>query len=114
LAGLKGEMDREAGRYQAAETTIRLALSAAQGGDERRQALLLIQLGRLHLDQERFEDAKELFEKLDVTLESRGATALCAACKYHLGNIAAQGILCPDDPTYDRISAEGLPGAIQL
>ncbi|MGB5160266.1 MAG: tetratricopeptide repeat protein [Thermoanaerobaculia bacterium] len=90
LAGLKGEMDREAGRYQAAETTIRLALSAAQGADERRQALLLIQLGRLHLDQERFEEAKELFEKLDVTLERRGATALCAACRYHLGNIAAQ------------------------
>ena len=90
LAGLKGEMDREAGRYQAAETTIRLALSAAQGGDERRQALLLIQLGRLHLDQERFEEAKQLFEKLDGTLEQRGATALCAACRYHLGNIAAQ------------------------
>ena len=90
LAGLKGEMDREAGRYQAAETTIRLALSAAQGADERRQALLLIQLGRLHLDQERFEEAKQLFEKLDVTLERRGATALCAACRYHLGNIAAQ------------------------
>ena len=90
LAGLKGEMDREAGRYRAAETTIRLALSAAQGGDERRQALLLIQLGRLHLDQERFEEAKQLFEKLDGTLEQRGATALCAACRYHLGNIAAQ------------------------
>ena len=90
LAGLKGEMDREAGRYQAAETTIRLALSAAQGADERRQALLLIQLGRLHLDQERFEEAKKLFEKLDVTLERRGASALCAACRYHLGNIAAQ------------------------
>jgi len=90
LAGLKGEMDREAGRYQAAETTIRLALSAAQGADERRQALLLIQLGRLHLDQERFEEAKQLFETLDVTLERRGATALCAACRYHLGNIAAQ------------------------
>ena len=90
LAGLKGEMDREAGRYQAAETTIRLALSAAQGGDERQQALLLIQLGRLHLDQERFDEAKQLFEKLDGTLERRGATALCAACRYHLGNIAAQ------------------------
>ena len=90
LAGLKGEMDREAGRYQDAETTIRLALSAAQGADERRQALLLIQLGRLHLDQERFEEAKQLFEKLSVTLEQRGATALCAACSYHLGNIAAQ------------------------
>ncbi len=90
LAGLKGEMDREAGRYQAAESTIRLALSAAQGADERRQALLLIQLGRLHLDQERLEEARQLFEKLDETLERRGASALCAACRYHLGNIAAQ------------------------
>jgi len=90
LAGLKGEMDREAGRYQAAESTIRLALSAAQDADERRQALLLIQLGRLHLDQDRFAEAKQLFEKLNATLERLGATALCAACKYHLGNIAVR------------------------
>ena len=88
LAGLKAEMDQDAGRYEDAETTIRMALEAAKGADERRQALLLIQLGRLQLDQERYGDAKQLFEKLSDRLDRSGVDALSASCRYYLGNIA--------------------------
>lgn len=88
LAGLKAEMEQDAGRYSEAESTIRLALEAAKGIDERRQALLLIQLGRLLLDQERYRDAQELFQKLVQNLDRSGLEALSASCRYYLGNIA--------------------------
>lgn len=88
LAGLKAEMDQDAGRYGEAESTIRLALNAAKDTDDRRQALLLIQLGRLLLDQERWTEARDLFQKLASNLDSRGADALAASCRYYLGNIA--------------------------
>jgi len=89
LAGLKAEMDQDAGRYSEAESTIRLALEAAKGTDQRRQALLLIQLGRLLLDQERWLEARELFQKLASNLDRQGADALAASCRYYLGNIAS-------------------------
>jgi tetratricopeptide (TPR) repeat protein len=88
LAGLKAEMDQDAGRYKEAETTIQLALEAAKGADDRHQALLLIQLGRLHLDQERYADARQLFQRLTASLDRSGAEALGASCRYYLGNIA--------------------------
>ena len=88
LAGLKAEMDQDAGRYDEAEATIRMALEAAKGADERRQALLLIQLGRLQLDQERYREAEQLFEKLSKNLDRSGIEALSASCRYYLGNIA--------------------------
>lgn len=88
LAGLKAEMDQDAGRYSDAESTIRLALEAAKGADDRRQALLLIQLGRLHLDRERYDEAADLFQKLAQSLDQKGLTALAASCRYYLGNIA--------------------------
>ncbi len=88
LAGLKAEMDQDAGRYAEAEATIRMALEAAKGADDRRQALLLIQLGRLQLDQERYAEAKQLFQKLADRLDSSGVDALAASCRYYLGNIA--------------------------
>jgi len=88
LAGLKAEMDQDAGRYEEAEATIQMALEAAKGADDRRQALLLIQLGRLHLDQERYADAQQLFKKLAERLDRNGVEALAASCRYYLGNIA--------------------------
>ena len=91
LAGLKAEMDQDAGRYSEAESTIKLALGAAKGTDERRQALLLIQLGRLLLDQERYTDAQELFQKLVQNLDRSRLEALSASCRYYLGNIAYHG-----------------------
>jgi tetratricopeptide (TPR) repeat protein len=81
-------MDQDGGRFEEAESTIRLALEAAKGIDPRRQALLLIQLGRLLLDQERWKEARELFQKLATSLDQQGATALAASCRYYLGNIA--------------------------
>jgi tetratricopeptide (TPR) repeat protein len=88
LAGLKAEMDQDAGRYKEAEATIQTALEAAKGADDRRQALLLIQLGRLYLDQERYTDAQRLFKKLAERLDQSGVEALAASCRYYLGNIA--------------------------
>lgn len=88
LAGLKAELDQDAGRYAQAEETIRMALEVAKGADERRQALLLIQLARLQLDQERYSEAKQLLEKLADNLDRSGLDALSASCRYYLGNIA--------------------------
>jgi tetratricopeptide (TPR) repeat protein len=88
LSGLKAEMDQDAGRYKEAEATIQMALETAKGADERRQALLLIQLGRLYLYEERYEDAKKLFDRLAGQLDRSGIDALAASCRYYLGNIA--------------------------
>ena len=88
LAGLKAELDQDAGRYAQAEETIRMALEVAKGADERRQALLLIQLARLQLDQEQYAEAKQLLEKLADNLDRSGLEALSASCRYYLGNIA--------------------------
>ena len=88
LAGLKAEMDQDAGRYEEAEVTIKTALEAAKGADDRRQALLLIQLGRLQLEQERYSEAQKLFLKLARQLDRDGVEALAASCRYYLGNLA--------------------------
>ena len=88
LAGVKAEMDFEAGRYEEAESTIRHALKASKGTDQRRQTLLVIQLGRLFLRQDRTVEAVELFRNLSRALSHQGPPALNAACHYHLGNIA--------------------------
>ncbi len=88
LAGVKAEMDVEAGRYDEAESTIRGALNAAEGSDQRRRTLLMMQLGRLFLRRERWAEAAELFRDLGRALSRHGPPALIAACHFHLGNIA--------------------------
>ncbi len=88
LASLKAELDREAGRFQEAEATIQRALKAAAGGDQRRQGLLLIQLGRLFMRRSRFREARELFHNLETAMHRSGSSALAATCRFFLGNIA--------------------------
>jgi tetratricopeptide (TPR) repeat protein len=88
LAGTKAELDQEAGRFREAEATMQSALQLARDTDHRRQALLLIQLGRLFLRQQRYDEATELFTNLRKALEQQGSAALAATCEYFLGNIA--------------------------
>jgi tetratricopeptide (TPR) repeat protein len=88
LASVKAEMEQQAGHYQEAERTIQSALKAAAGIEARRKALLMIQLGRLFLRQNRFEEAKQLFTDLQRAFTEAGSSALAATCLFHLGNIA--------------------------
>ncbi len=88
LASLKAELEKESGHYKQAAATIQRALAGAQGTDPRRQALLLTQLGRLYLHQERWAEARELFTNLRTAAGRQGTTPLAATCDYHLGNIA--------------------------
>lgn len=88
LAGIKAEIEQEAGRYAEAEATLQHALKAAAGSDVRRKALLMIQLGRLYLRQNRYADAERLFASLHKAFEESGSSALAATCLFFLGNIA--------------------------
>jgi tetratricopeptide (TPR) repeat protein len=88
LAGTKAELDKEAGRFREAEATMQSALKLARDTDPRRQALLLIQLGRLFMREQRYDEATELFTNLSKALEKQGSVALEATCDYFLGNIA--------------------------
>ena len=88
LASVKAELEQEAGRYEEAEATIQTALKVAKGVDLRRQALLLIQLGRLFIRQRRNGEARQLFDSLRHTLEQHNLPPLAATCRFYLGNIA--------------------------
>ncbi len=90
LASLKADLDADVGRYAEAEATIQQALKAAAGGDRRRQALLLIQLGRLLLRSGRTTEATRIFTGLRDALAGSGTSALAATCRFFLGNIALQ------------------------
>ncbi len=90
LASLKADLDADVGRYAEAEATIQQALKAAAGGDQRRQALLLIQLGRLLLRSGRTAEARRIFTGLRDALAGSGSSALAATCRFFLGNIALQ------------------------
>ncbi len=88
LASVKAELEQEAGRYDEAEATIQSSLKLAKGIDLRRQALLLIQLGRLFIRQRRNDEARQLFDSLRHTLEQQNLPPLAATCRFYLGNIA--------------------------
>jgi tetratricopeptide (TPR) repeat protein len=88
LASVKAELEQEAGRYDEAEATIQGALKLAKGIDLRRQALLLIQLGRLFVHKRRYDEARQLFDSLRHTLEQQKLPPLAASCRFYLGNIA--------------------------
>ncbi|MFQ5525511.1 MAG: tetratricopeptide repeat protein [Thermoanaerobaculia bacterium] len=88
LASIKAEHDQEAGRPQDAESTIQFALKAAGGLEARHKALLLVQLGRLFLRQNRFDEAEQLFSNLLNALDESEASAISATCRFFLGNVA--------------------------
>ena len=62
-------------------TLVALAAALATG-------LLLIQLGRLFMREQRYDEATELFTNLGKALAKQGSAALEATCDYFLGNIA--------------------------
>ena len=88
LASIKAEQDQESGRFQHAESTIQFALKAAGNLEARHKALLLMQLGRLFLRQNRFDEAEQLFSNLLDALDENEASALTASCRFFLGNVA--------------------------
>ncbi|MDH3254066.1 MAG: tetratricopeptide repeat protein, partial [Acidobacteriota bacterium] len=88
LATIKAELEQEAGKYSRAETTIQEALKAAANTEARRKALLMIQLGRLFLRQNRFSEAEQLFSNLQKAFREVGSSALAATCHFFRGNIA--------------------------
>ena len=87
LASLKAGRDEDAGRPQDAEATLRGAL-AAREAEPRRRALVLLQLARLLLRQDRLREARDLLLQLEKALDREGTAALVASCRFYLGNIA--------------------------
>ena len=88
LAGLKAEMEQETGSYDDAEKTIQSALRIAKDLDARRKALLMVQLGRLFLRQQRFAEAEQLFQDLLEIFHEDDSRPLAATCLFYLGNIS--------------------------
>lgn len=90
IASIKAEMEQGAGDHRGAETTIQKALKVAAESDPRRQALLLIQLGKILLNDGRFDEASKIFRGVIEALPEAGGSALGATCRYYLGNIALE------------------------
>ncbi|MEM7481725.1 MAG: tetratricopeptide repeat protein [Acidobacteriota bacterium] len=88
LARLKADLDRREGRLDKAEETLRSALKSSRTADEAGKAALLLQLGRVLMEQQRYEEAEGLLEKVLEPIERPGFEALSATCRFYLGNIA--------------------------
>jgi tetratricopeptide (TPR) repeat protein len=88
LASVKAEMEEESGRHSMAQATIQDALKSAANIEARRKALLMIQLGRLFLRQNRHAEAEQLFSNLRRAFDESDSSAMAATCLFHLGNIA--------------------------
>jgi len=88
LASLKAEFDLTLGRFVAGEKTVRDVLDRVLEADAGRQALLLLQLGRLLARQGRRREAREMFEQLLATAVAQERHSLAATCRFHLGNLA--------------------------
>jgi len=61
---------------------------ATEGKPDQRRALIVIQLGKTLLRQERMDKAKKLFGDLLSLVDRHGPTVLGANCHYHLGEVA--------------------------
>ncbi len=88
FAGLAAEQAEVEGRLAEAESILRETLVGASTQDEQSGALLILRLGRLLLRQERFQESRELLERVLPALRSAGAQALQASCLFYLGNVA--------------------------
>jgi tetratricopeptide (TPR) repeat protein len=88
LASLKAELDLTLGRPADGLRTVRGVLDLLLAADPGRQALLLLQLGRLLIREGRHGEARDLFGQLLAAFEERGSAPLVATCRFHLGNIA--------------------------
>ncbi|MEM9290944.1 MAG: tetratricopeptide repeat protein [Acidobacteriota bacterium] len=88
FAGLRSEVDLAKGRLEDSERVLRQALELVVEEDPGRQALLLLQLVKILIRRERYDEARSLLEQLLPLLESRGSRTQVASCWYYLGNIA--------------------------
>lgn len=88
LAGLAADQAEAEGRLADAESLIRESLVAASNHDEQTGALLVLRLGRLLIRQERFQEARELLERVLPLFKGAGASVLEASCLFYLGNVA--------------------------
>jgi len=90
LGALRAELQESQGRFADAETSLRQALEAAiaREGHADRKALLSIRLGRVLVRDERFAEARRLFEDIQPLLDRAERTTLAASCDFYLGNIA--------------------------
>lgn len=87
FASLKADLDLKKGRFAEGERILRSALDLVLQVEPGRQALLLLQLGRLLARQERYGEARQLFLDLLPVFESGDASGLTAIALFHLGNI---------------------------
>ncbi|HVS14414.1 MAG TPA: tetratricopeptide repeat protein [Thermoanaerobaculia bacterium] len=87
LITLKAEHQQYAGHLRESEASLVEGLELARGVDPTRKSLILIQLGKLLQRQDRYAEARRLFEDLLPAVERVGNRALTAACRYHLGNL---------------------------
>lgn len=88
LAALRAELDQEQGRYREAEQALRRALSASQGMDDKRRAALILRLGALLTQEERWGEARTVFSDLLKVAEKEKLGHLAASCHHHLGHVA--------------------------
>jgi tetratricopeptide (TPR) repeat protein len=106
LASVKAEIEQEAGDYSKAEATIQSALKSASDIEARRKALMMIQLGRLFLRQNRYPEAEQLFGNLQRAFAETGSGAMSATCLFHLGNIALRTGRLQEAKTYHTEALE--------
>jgi tetratricopeptide (TPR) repeat protein len=91
VSQLKADLDRRRGRLAGAEEALRAALKTSRQIGEAGKAALLVQLGRLLIQQERHDEAEKLFGQI---LESAtdgdrpDQVELAASCRFYLGNVA--------------------------
>jgi tetratricopeptide (TPR) repeat protein len=90
LSALRADFEQNEGRLREAELLLLQGLSLAHANDDRRKAVLFVQLGKVLHRQGRHPEARKLFEDVLEVLERTGGTALAATCQFHLGNIALQ------------------------
>ena len=88
VATLQAELEEKAGKPRRAEGHLHRALALAVEQNHRSKPLLTLHLGRVLAREERYEEARQLLEKLLPRLEEAGAAKLAATCRFHLGNVA--------------------------
>ena len=88
LISLRAELEQNEGRLRDAEATILEGLEIGRNSDKRRRAMLFLQLGKVLQRQERFSEARKLFEETLPVLERSGDETLIGNCHFHLGNLA--------------------------
>lgn len=88
LALVKAEHDQDQGRHAEAVKGVQAALMASEGSPDQRRALILIQLGKILLRQEKIPEARQLFRQMLALVNRDSPTVLGATCRFHLGEIA--------------------------